>query len=1352
MSSGVCYGQTITSGTYTLHPWSTSEDYNSWASFWADIDTSTLTGDVILKVYPGKYDEGTTEPAQVYTALAGYTIWIRPYDYPNGFPSTTDGRSGAVFELGYDATQEFLHLSVTGAGTVIIEGISVIVTSGSTSPANIIYNNAMTGSTQTVIVRRCIFINEAASPADGIAYYSPNTPNHQVYNNVLIGFRDGIVNWGQTPASDSYISHNTVVNSTRYGISGADKACLYENNLVDNSTTSDYYNVDLNATGYNNLSEDATADDFAIGANNVINATITFTSSANNEYYLDSTDTDAINAGKVVASDHLVARYRFERGALTTDDSANTNTVTSHGTPSSVYDCKEGYGAVELNGSTDYYDLANGSLSADFPGKAAASNPDLTVCFLMNPDANDYASCVAKWKDDGDEGWMVFQYSDEIRFYKGWNSGNDSETTTTAINMTFDGSHWYFVAVRYDESADLGTARAVKIKVYDLSTSEWLADTTATHSNNMDNNCVAPLHIGVHYNNAWALIDYFDGKLDDIQIFDRALDDWEIKRVMREATDVFSRPRAASPDIGAFEYIASRDFYIENTAGSNSDDGDSHTDAWNDFTNLDNRILNPGDRVLLDSDEWDDTLNLKAIGCRDDEVIIKTCVGDVTDDTNCEGGADANIDTSSGDGISILNSAWVDVSDIDIEDCENDGIYIYNSSWIDLNDLDIVRNGDIDAADSWAYGDHGVYLYFCDGIDITDCDISSNAKDGLLIDAVKNMYITGCTINKNGMVGSYEWSMGLSLNNTSDGCAANNDSITVDNTTFSRNSRRGSDVSPNGLFENNVVEYNGDGWCPQGVVVFGESSSTGSIADGVVVTQATSNAGGTVHHWKSAHHTKNGTTNWLSVYPDVDFNSTATTGTAGTTLVDSTAPFLSSHVGARIVNIGDGTLYRWTTIAAYTSSTQATLTADIYIDDTDAYTIYDEFDATNVISGTGGTWTPSSMKDYGGQDGYSSSGLDCIRADNAVVRNNNIGYTFKVPGVAFDAYGINVDKEADNMYVYYNVIYSCSGAGITFNDNGKNTLNKAYHNFIYSCNTLNSKGGINVEATVEGAEIKNNIVLNEGYRALYVRSGAKGLIIDNNCYYISPGGTTELIRYESTDYNHNEFSNYQAAIADESLCTAADTPFDCCTGAGTGTCTEEANSIAVDPKVTDPANGNYLLESDSPCIDEGANLSSYFDGTPPYIDYYGNTVPVDGDQSVSAIPDIGHHEYSIGFVWGKSSDDAGYHNDGWTEATWDTDGSGGEILTDSQTGKLSMDDNEYFLGPVKDLGSTATRYLELSHTNITGTGTICWRGQATVFTQTATDPSWTAYSAGENKDWRYIQIGTSNSADCSLLP
>jgi len=87
-------------------------------------------------------------------------------------------------------------------------------------------------------------------------------------------------------------------------------------------------------------------------------------------------------ANNFIGDPNCVAWYRFEPGALETDSSTNGNTLTNSGVDSNTVDVREGAGsAVFLKANDDYMTRADGSLSANFPGKNGTSNTTFSVCF-----------------------------------------------------------------------------------------------------------------------------------------------------------------------------------------------------------------------------------------------------------------------------------------------------------------------------------------------------------------------------------------------------------------------------------------------------------------------------------------------------------------------------------------------------------------------------------------------------------------------------------------------------------------------------------------------------------------------------------------------------------------------------------------------------------------------------------------------------------------------------------------------------------------------------------------------------------------------------------------------------------
>jgi hypothetical protein len=61
-------------------------------------------------------------------------------------------------------------------------------------------------------------------------------------------------------------------------------------------------------------------------------------------------------------------------------------------------------------------------------------------------------------------------------------------------------------------------------------------------------------------------------------------------------------------------------------------------------------------------------------------------------------------------------------------------------------------------------------------------------------------------------------------------------------------------------------------------------------------------------------------------------------------------------------------------------------------------------------------------------------------------------------------------------------------------------------------------------------------------------------------------------------------------------------------------------NISAEPRLVDPANNDYHLGSESPCVDAGNNVGA------PQADYDGISRPIDGDGDGSAIVDMGAAE------------------------------------------------------------------------------------------------------------------------------
>ena len=151
---------------------------------------------------------------------------------------------------------------------------------------------------------------------------------------------------------------------------------------------------------------------------------------------------------------------------------------------------------------------------------------------------------------------------------------------------------------------------------------------------------------------------------------------------------------------------------------------------------------------------------------------------------------------------------------------------------------------------------------------------------------------------------------------------------------------------------------------------------------------------------------------------------------------------------------------------------------------------------------------------------------------------------------------------ADNCKIRKNVIYGM-GTGIAIQGGGgggatpEQQLSK--NNEIYNNTTANNKYGISIDNKVVNTVIQNNILYKNSQYELWVMSTGGGNSLDYNNYYHEGGG--DAIR-----------------------------------GAGQG-----SHSMSADPKFVNIAASDFLLSSDSPCIDKGTKLDLSYNGTAPDI-------------------------------------------------------------------------------------------------------------------------------------------------------
>ena len=185
--------------------------------------------------------------------------------------------------------------------------------------------------------------------------------------------------------------------------------------------------------------------------------------------------------------------------------------------------------------------------------------------------------------------------------------------------------------------------------------------------------------------------------------------------------------------------------------------------------------------------------------------------------------------------------------------------------------------------------------------------------------------------------------------------------------------------------------------------------------------------------------------------------------------------------------------------------------------------------------------------------------------------------------------GITHHGTASGIYIEYCLIHSNERGGVAGDASGTGTM---YNCTLYNNNTREARGEFMLTLGSGNWTRKNNIFYNTVDEQLVVAdTWAQIAASSNNCYYASAATPFTV---GGTDYN---FADYIAA------------------GRAALNATFEADSIYGDPLFTNAAGGDFTLQTGSPCIDTGADLSLTEDLT-------GGTVPI------NSIPEMGAFEYT----------------------------------------------------------------------------------------------------------------------------
>ena len=232
--------------------------------------------------------------------------------------------------------------------------------------------------------------------------------------------------------------------------------------------------------------------------------------------------------GNNFASDpNCVALWRFESGQLTTD-SVGTNTLTNHGVTANTADKKEAASSADLKATqSDYFSIANASLSSKFPFSSSSAPKTISLAFWMKLNSLPLAGATWDPFSKVDEVLLLNEFTTmvdpqgDFGFFIGTEGGTRFEDKWTAPVIT--PGQWYHVVVTYQDSD-----RSYRLNVWNPDTATVLANVTGTLQNHISVGTT-----DVYLGNRQGLLAnrYLDGLLDEMAVFNDVLAPDDIAKV-----------------------------------------------------------------------------------------------------------------------------------------------------------------------------------------------------------------------------------------------------------------------------------------------------------------------------------------------------------------------------------------------------------------------------------------------------------------------------------------------------------------------------------------------------------------------------------------------------------------------------------------------------------------------------------------------------------------------------------------------------------------------------------------------------------------------------------------------------
>jgi hypothetical protein len=246
---------------------------------------------------------------------------------------------------------------------------------------------------------------------------------------------------------------------------------------------------------------------------------------------------------------------------------------------------------------------------------------------------------------------------------------------------------------------------------------------------------------------------------------------------------------------------------------------------------------------------------------------------------------------------------------------------------------------------------------------------------------------------------------------------------------------------------------------------------------------------------------------------------------------------------------------------------------------------------------------------------------DNIITANTSTGNNSVGAGIHVSNLALSGTGGNITI-TNNIIMGNSADYAYYGAGVTvFSGTGSGTAGDVIiFNNVITGNTTN------------GANARGGGIF---ARSMHGDLGTAGTVFLTNNTITANTATGDNARAGGAYlYGHKEVNVYNNIIWGNSANSDTDIQVDSATPtsnaynndySGNVNWTSSGNNINADPLFVNPNNGDYHLQSTSPCIDTGTNSAPHL----PTTDFEGNQRVVDGDSDGTETVDMGADEFYI---------------------------------------------------------------------------------------------------------------------------